>query len=134
MYIKYILVLFSFFVFFSQNLFAEIKVTDKNAVKALIEKVKKVAPSQRRVLMNELKIKLRSMHQETRKQVMLDLRSSFNQHTSNNNAGIKSNMNHQSTMSMTESKNMKEHMHRDSNLEQRPPGKRPPSNTPKRGM
>jgi len=112
MYIKYILVLFSFFVFFSQTVFAEHKEVDKAAIKALIAKVKTVEPSQRRVLMNELKVMLRSMHQETRTQVMLNLRHSFsnNRGSQIKNSAKQSNMHHQTTMSMTESKHMQEHM------------------------
>jgi hypothetical protein len=138
MYIKYILVLFSFFVFFSQTVFAEHKEVDKAAIKALIAKVKTVEPSQRRVLMNELKVMLRSMHQETRTQVMLDLRRSFsnNRGSQTRNSAKQSNMYHQSTMSMTESKHMQEHMTQSNMTDMRPPeGHLPPSeHTPMRGM
>ena len=134
MYIKYILVLFSFFVFFSQTTYAEHKETDKNAIKALIAKVKIVEPSQRRVLMNELKVMLRSMHQETRTQVMLDLRRSFSSNrgaqTKNTNKHKQSNMHHQTTMSMTESKHMQEQMTQSNMSAQRPPEGMPPVNRP----
>jgi putative lipase involved disintegration of autophagic bodies len=151
MYLKYILVIFSFFVFFSQSLSAEQKETNQDAINALVRKVKTVEPSQRRVLMNELKVMLRSMHQETRKQVMLDLRRSFSANTGSQtrNHSKQSNMHHQTTMSMTESKHMQEHMTQSNMIDRKPPaghtppsGNRPsvpnnpqkPQNTPMRGM
>jgi len=108
-------------------LFAEHEGVDKETIKALVEKVKKAEPSQRRLLMNELKTKLRSMHQETRTQVMLDLRRSFNgqQRAQQGNRAIKSNMHHQNTMSMTESKHMQEHMIQSTMGAERPDGGRP---------
>lgn len=132
MYIKYLLVLFSFFVFFSQTAYAEYKETDKNAIKVLIAKVKTVEPSQRRVLMNELKIMLRSMHQSTRTQVMLDLRRAFSNDRSvqTRNRAKQSNMHHQTTMSMTESKHMQEHMMESSMGGERPGGGRPGGERP----
>jgi hypothetical protein len=131
MYIKYILVLFSFFVL-SSSVYAEHQGTDKETIKALVEKVKTAEPSQRRLLMNELKIKLRSMHQETRTQVMLDLRRSFNGHQrgEQGNRAIESNMHHQNTMSMTESKHMQEHMTQSTMETERPTGQRPPVSRP----
>jgi len=145
MYIKYILVLFSFFVL-SPSAYAEHEGADKETIKALVEKVKKAEPSKRRLLMNELKIQLRTMHQETRRQVMLDLRRSFNgqQRGQQGNRAIGSNMHHQNTMSMTESKHMQEHM-TEATMGgamsptqkppegSRPPVKRPPVNRPNTG-
>ena len=111
MYTKYILVLFSFFVL-SSSAYAEHEGADKETIKALVEKVKKAVPSQRRLLMNELKIQLRTMHQETRTQVMLHLRRSFTgqQSTQIHKHPIDANMHNQNTMSMTESKHMQEQM------------------------
>ena len=123
MYSKYILVLFYFFVL-SSSAYAEHKGAEKETIKALVEKVKKAEPSQRRLLMNELKIQLRTMHQETRTQVMLDLRRSFNGQQGNH--AIESNMHHQNTMSMTESKHMQEHMTESAMSGERPGGERPP--------
>jgi hypothetical protein len=141
MYIKYILVLFSFFVFLSSMAYAEHKEVDKSAIKALISKVKIVEPSQRRVLINELKVMLRSMHQETRVQVMLDLRRSFNNKNGQSTTSAKqSNMHHQSTMSMTESKHMQENMAQcnmpQCNMPKHSPSipKQPGQNPPMRGM
>lgn len=135
MYIKYLLVLFSFFVFFSQATYAKPNETDKNAIKVLIEKVKIVEPKQRRVLMNELKVMLRSMHQETRKQVMLDLRRSFsnNRGAQTRNRAKQSNIHHQTTMTMTESKHMQEHMMQSTMTDMKPPPGNTP-HTPMRGM
>ena len=123
MYSRYILVLFSFFVF-SSTAYAEHEGTDKETIKALVQKVKKAAPSQRRLLMNELKIQLRTMHQETRMRVMLDLRRSFNgmQHVQQSHGVMASRMHHQDTMSMTESKHMQEHMMQSGMAQQRPTG------------
>jgi hypothetical protein len=111
MYSKYILVLFSLFVFTS-SMYAEPKSVDKERIKALVEKVKKAAPSQRRLLMNDLKIQLRSMRQEIRRQVMLDLRRSFNgvQRGQQGTHVMQASMHHQNTMSMTQSKHMQENM------------------------
>ena len=57
--------------------------SDNVSVKQLIQKVKSSTGDDRRVAMNALKVKLRSMNQETRRQVMLDLQKSFSgkQHT-----------------------------------------------------
>jgi len=145
MYSRYILVLFSFFVF-SSTAYAEHESADKETIKALVQKVKKAAPSQRRLLMNELKIQLRTMHQETRMRVMLDLRCSFNgmQHVQQSHGVMASRMHHQDTMSMTESKHMQEHM-TEATMGgamsptqkppegSRPPVKRPPVNRPNTG-
>ena len=141
MYSKYILVLFSFFVL-SSSAYAEHKGAEKETIKALVDKVKKAKPSQRRLLMNELKIQLRTMHQETRTQVMLELRRSFNgqQGTNQPNCAVKSNIDNQNTMSMTESKHMQEHMIQSCMCEKRchtnsTSNIRPPVNTtPMRGM
>jgi len=133
MYTKYILVLFSFFVL-SSPVYAEHEGADKETIKALVEKVKKAEPSQRRLLMNELKIQLRTMHQETRTQVMLDLRRSFNgQHRGQqSHRAKKSNMHHQNTMSMTESKHMQEYMMQSTMDEKKSPmdNMSPMQNTP----
>ncbi len=144
MYIKYILVLFSFFVL-SSSAFAEHEGTNKETIKALVQKVKKAEPSKRRLLMNELKTKLRTMHQETRTQVMLELRRSFNgqhgkQGRKQSNCTVKSNIHNQNTMSMTESKHIQEHMIQSCMCEDRchtnsTSNIRPPVNTtPMRGM
>jgi len=59
--------------------------TNDASLKHLIQKVKKSTGDDRRVAMNALKVKLRSMNQETRQHVMRDLQKSFagkqNQHS-----------------------------------------------------
>ena len=113
MYIKYIILVFSLFVVFGNSMFAQTN-DESNAIKALIDEVKQAQPSQRRLLMNELKVKLRSMQQTSRMQVMLSLRQSFNaEHTQMGAKQMQTNMHHQNTMSMTESKHMQEHMKMD---------------------
>ncbi|PHS33726.1 MAG: hypothetical protein COA92_04275 [Sulfurovum sp.] len=133
---KNIVIVFIFLAILGDSLYAETKIQNQDTIKSLISKVKASPPSKRRVLMNELKVKLRSMHKETRKQVMLELRHSFNrQNIPKHSPVIKSNMNHQNAMMMNESKNMKEYMNRDSMPTkdmQRPPGQKPPHQMPMR--
>ncbi len=50
---------------------------NNTAIKHLIQKVKSSTGDDRRVAMNALKVKLRSMNQETRQHVMRDLQKSF---------------------------------------------------------
>jgi len=134
MYIKYVLSVFVSLVMINSILVAKTKVVKQDSVRMLVEKVKTAPPSERRVLMNELKVKLRSMHQHTRKEVMLELRASFNkEQMSSHHTGMKSNMHHQNTMSMSQSKNMQEHMQGDRIPTQKPPEQRPPGRIPKGG-
>jgi len=67
-----------FFVWLSSPLNAQEQTVNKDSIKALVSQVKKAPPSQRSALMNQLKIKLRSVNQETRKEVMIGLRRTFN--------------------------------------------------------
>jgi len=114
MFMKIILLLWTSLVLWNNTLYAETKVFKNDSVKALVEQVKKAAPSERRVLMNTLKVKLRSMHSEMRKKVMLDLRHSFNKkHTQSHAKGINTHMSHQNTMMTNEAKNMHSHMQTD---------------------
>ena len=131
MYMKYILVLFSFLVW-SSFVYAEHKSTDNDTIKVLVKKLKKAAPLQRRLLMNELKVQLRTMHQETRTQVMLQLRHSFNkqQRGQHKYGASRSNAHKKNTMSMTESKHMQEHMNQSNMQRKRPDRKRPVVNRP----
>lgn len=59
----------------------------QTSLKSLISKVKNAPPSQRRVLMNQLKIKLRSMQQSSRRAVMLELRKAFAAQNGNHDKG-----------------------------------------------
>ena len=56
---------------------AEKKIPDELIVQKLVENVKKSKNDERRKAMNALKIKLRSMNQETRRHVMADLQKNF---------------------------------------------------------
>ena len=109
-----VMILFSLVIWGNSLCADEAKQKDET-VKTLIAKVKSAPPSERRLLMNELKLKLRSMHATARKQVMLDLRQSFNkqQGLKGKNNLIKSDMQHQNSMIMNESKNMKGYMNKD---------------------
>jgi len=78
---KLLIILFLSFIFYMG--IASAKQTNESvSVKQLIQKVKQSSGDDRRVAMNALKVKLRSMNQETRQQVMHDLQKSFsgNQH------------------------------------------------------
>ena len=61
--------------------------TNSVSIKQLIQQVKQSTGDDRRVAMNTLKVKLRSMNQETRQHVMRDLQKSFSntQHSVQNN-------------------------------------------------
>lgn len=131
------MLVFSLFVVLGTSMHAQANKAEKASVQALVAKVKKAPPSQRRVLMNELKIKLRSMQQATRTQVMLGLRQSFNaQHTQMGTKQMQANMHHQNTMSMTEAKHMQEHMNMDSMKPGQGPsnGNRPVQRPPNRNV
>jgi len=137
MQIKYIVIVFIFLILLGNVVYAETRIQNQDTIKSLINKVKTSPASKRRVLMNELKVRLRSMHKETRKQVMLELRHSFNRDKIPKHSPVtKSNMYHQNAMMMNESKNMKEYMNRDSmpNKDmQKPPGQTPPHQMPMKG-
>ncbi len=131
------ILVFSLFVGLGSSMYAQTKELDNASVQALVAKVKKAPPSQRRVLMNELKIKLRSMQQETRTQVMLSLRQSFNAgHTQMGTKQMQANIDHQNTMSTTEAKHMQEHMNMDSmkSCQCPPNGQRSQGHMPMNGM
>jgi len=111
MYIRYIMLVFSLFVGLATNMYAQTKVEDTSSVQALVAKVKKAPPSQRRVLMNALKIKLRSMQKKTRREVMLGLRHTFNtQHQSGQIKNMQSSMQQQSASMMSASQEMTDAM------------------------
>ncbi|KYJ86129.1 hypothetical protein [Sulfurovum riftiae] len=56
---------------------AKTKISDKQILQNLVQEVKQSKGDARRKAMNALKVKLRSMNQETRRRVMLDLQKSF---------------------------------------------------------
>lgn len=65
--------------FSSHTLLAEEAQQPSTDIQKLVSEIKKAPPSQKRVLMNQLKIKLRKMNEKTRKEVMSNLKSSFAQ-------------------------------------------------------
>ncbi len=107
---KYFFTVALFFVLTNSPLNAQENITKQNSIKTLIQKVKKAPPSQRRVLMNKLKIELRAMNQETRKQTMIELRNSFNKQHTNHNIKQKQNMHKQHSQMMNKYKDMHQNM------------------------
>ncbi|MCF6244024.1 MAG: hypothetical protein L3J43_03190 [Sulfurovum sp.] len=61
-------------------LFAEENLDTKKTIKILLQEIKKVPASEKRVKMNALKILLRTMNQKTRNEVMRNLQKSFAKH------------------------------------------------------
>ncbi len=54
------------------------RTTSNQNIDRLVTQIKSAKPSQRRVLMNRLKVELRGMNQESRRRAMMKLRESFN--------------------------------------------------------
>ncbi|MGC9350647.1 MAG: hypothetical protein ACP5D3_01540 [Sulfurovum sp.] len=61
------------------TLYAEEMKASSTDIQTLVSQIKKAPASQKRVLMNQLKIKLRKMNEKSRKEVMANLKSSFAQ-------------------------------------------------------
>ena len=97
----------------SVSLFSQEKITQKNSIQFLVSKVKKAPPSQRRVLMNQLKIKLRSMNKATRKNIMRHLRQKFNKNHSSMSIKKMNTMHKQDAMMMNNYKGMQENMNKE---------------------
>ena len=133
MYHKYMLVIFSFFVYFSFA-YAESSHVKKETLHSLLTKVEHAKPSQRRLLMNELKVHLRQMHQSERTRVMLGLRRAFNtqKNIPHTMSMRRSSMRHENTMNLAASKHMQEYKQEPNKV--RPTGNRPayaqPNGTP----
>jgi len=74
-------VVYLFFSLFSFSIFAE----DSRdiSIKVLIEKIKEADVEDKRVLMNQLKLKLRKMNKESRKKTVMELKHSLNQKRAN---------------------------------------------------
>jgi len=113
MLIQYFKILFSL-ILLASLLHAQEKVLPKDSIQALVAKVKKAPPSQKRVLMNQLKVKLRSMNKETRKNVMMNLRQAFNKRHNTMNIKQMQTMHKQGSTMMNSYKDMQEYMNRDS--------------------
>ncbi len=107
---KYFFTVALFFVLTHTTLNAQENITKQNTIKTLIQEVKKAPPSQRRVLMNKLKIELRTMNKETRKQTMIELRNSFNKQHTNHNIKQMQEMHKQHSQMMNEYKDMHQNM------------------------
>jgi hypothetical protein len=71
----FLLILF----FSSPALYAEKAQQPSTDIQKLVAQIKKAPASQKRVLMNQLKVKLREMNEKTRKEVMYSLKSSASQ-------------------------------------------------------
>ncbi|HFQ61442.1 MAG TPA: hypothetical protein ENK39_03980 [Epsilonproteobacteria bacterium] len=124
MVIQFFKILFSL-ILLASVLSAQEKVLPKDSIQTLVAKVKKAPPSQRRVLMNQLKVKLRSMNQETRKNVMMNLRQAFNKHHNTMNIKQMQTMHKQGSTMMNSYKDMQEYMNRDSMMPSTTPGTMP---------
>lgn len=74
---KYINILALYFLLFSIPIYATENKQTTPAITQLIQKIKHSSPQNRRLLINQLKVALREMNQETRKKVMKDLQKSF---------------------------------------------------------
>jgi len=108
---KYYFILLFAFLMFGHTAYAQTNTGKEETVKSLVEKVKKAPPSEKRVLMNRLKIKLRDMSKENRQLVMMDLRHAFN--TGRHIHGLKgmtTSMQQNSASMMNESRSMKDSM------------------------
>ncbi|MDM5272460.1 hypothetical protein PGH07_09735 [Sulfurovum sp. zt1-1] len=74
---QYIFISLIILFFSSHTLFAEEAPQPSTDIQKLVSQIKKAPPSEKRALMNQLKIKLRKMNEKTRKEVMSNLKSSF---------------------------------------------------------
>jgi len=73
----------SLIIFGSTALLAAEMPTKPSEIETLISEIKGANSPDRRVLMNQLKVKLRTMNQETRRKTMMNLRKSFGKNGSN---------------------------------------------------
>jgi len=64
-------------------LFAEDTSTEPIVIKKLITKIKSASVKEKRVLINQLKIQLKSMGKKSRKKAMMELKKSFSQKNKN---------------------------------------------------
>jgi len=59
------------------------KEDEKESIESLIDKVKKSSPSNKRIAINMLKIRLRDLNTDARRKIMLSLQTSLASHTTN---------------------------------------------------
>ncbi len=77
-------------IYLSTPLWSDDKSSQQASINTLIQEIKKAPNAQKRVKMNELKILLRTMNQETRNEAMRNLQKSFSKnHPQKNNSSIK---------------------------------------------
>jgi len=98
---KHFIILISSFFLLIVQIDAKEKTDQTQSIKTLVKQIKNSSSDDRRVAMNKLKIKLRTMNKETRKKVMLDLQKSFAAHnTGKQRASNKSGITNSSQSSM----------------------------------
>ena len=71
------------------------KTSDEQTVKQLVQKVKQSKGDERRKAMNALKVQLRSMNQNTRQKVMMDLQKGFSGEQQGMQRGLQKHTNHE---------------------------------------
>ena len=74
---KHFIIFISSFFLLIVQINAKEKTDQTQSIEALIKQIKNSSSDDRRAAMNKLKIELRTMNTETRKNVMLDLQNSF---------------------------------------------------------
>ena len=89
--IRYILTLIFLF---SLSSLAEDSLTLSTDIKTLIKSIKTSKNSEKRILINQLKVELRQMNQNARSKAMQELRSSFNRGEGLHNKQFKYNRDH----------------------------------------
>ncbi len=70
-------IIFSLLCFWTNTLFSDTIAKEPIKVELLIKQIKSAKPQERRVLMNHLKLRLRTMNQGSRAKAMMRLRKSF---------------------------------------------------------
>jgi len=73
----------------SSTLFCEELEKQSSHIETLISKIKSAKASDKRILMNQLKVQLREMNRETRSEVMRELKNSFIKSVETTNTGFK---------------------------------------------
>jgi len=77
-------IFFTLICFWTNTLFADEVPKKTVKVEILINNIKNARPEDRRAMMNKLKLKLRTMNQESRTKAMMNLRKSFAKHSCQN--------------------------------------------------
>jgi len=81
MYQKYFVIILSSLVMVTQLIGATVPLSRTQEIQSLIKQVKVAPPEQRRVLINALKVKLKSVNKAHRTTFMLELRKAFSTHS-----------------------------------------------------